>query len=73
MLGKLRQQVCELKPESRSREILVVYLVLSSLALVAVVLRLLSRLLISKTLYSDDLAILGAIVRCFELYNMQSN
>ncbi|KEF60121.1 uncharacterized protein A1O9_04971 [Exophiala aquamarina CBS 119918] len=61
-LGKLREQVCELTPEPRSREILVVDLVLSSPAAIAVVLRLICRCLISKTLYSDDRALLAAMV-----------
>ncbi|KAK5045866.1 hypothetical protein LTR84_008959 [Exophiala bonariae] len=61
-LGTLQQQVCDVKPQSRASEIVTIHLVLATLAFIAVVLRLLSRYLISKTIYNDDIAMLAAVV-----------
>ncbi|EXJ61019.1 hypothetical protein A1O7_05172 [Cladophialophora yegresii CBS 114405] len=61
-LGKLQEQVCGLKPESRQHTVLVVNLVTGSLAIFAVFLRLASRSLVSKRIWPDDIVISVAAI-----------
>jgi len=64
-LGKLQQQVCGFEPQSKSHEMLVVNFTLSSLSMIAIILRLVSRYLVSRKAWSDDLVItLVAVSRC---------
>ena len=52
-LGKLREEVCGFKPQSKSHVVLVIDFTLSSLAVFVVVPRLASRYLISRQIWLD--------------------
>jgi hypothetical protein len=56
-LQRLQAQVCGLKPESKQSLLLTANLVTSILALIAIVLRLGSRYLVSKRIWVDDIVI----------------
>lgn len=64
-LGKLREELCDLPIESKARSMLIINVVTVTISLVAVLLRLLSRFLVSKRIWIDDGIIVSAMVSPF--------
>ena len=64
-LGKLREELCDLPIESKARSMLIINVVTVTISIVAVLLRLLSRFLVSKRIWIDDGIIVSAMVSPF--------
>lgn len=59
-LGKLREKLCNIAPESRQRRMFIVNVTTATISIVTVSLRFLSRFLVCKRIWLDDAIILSA-------------
>jgi hypothetical protein len=64
-LGKLREKLCNIAPQSRERSMVLINITMGTLSLLAVSLRLTSRYLVCKRLWWEDGIILAAMASYF--------